>query len=194
MTTLKHPQFLSLKYLLIIVLCFFVFKSYSKKYPGEYYTNDSDTISCKIDVAENPYYNDIIDNISCKYFVRIFELDSLKVFKANQIRGFCIKNPTYGNMFFRAITFKKENIFVENLAEGRLSLYRYVYRNSYDWSIEYRDLVKKGDTYTLISILSFKTSFSPLVEDNDEIYKKVMNRIYKNENILEVIRLYNSSF
>jgi len=189
-----HPKFLSLKYILIVVLYFFVFESYSKKYPGEYYTNDNDTISCKIDVGENSNYDDLIDPLTCKYFVRIYTFDSLKTFTAKEISGFCIKNPRYGNTFFRAISYKNENIFVQNLAEGRLSLYLYYFINSYDWSCEQRYLLKKGGTYNVLPMFLFRSCFAPFVEDNDEIYKKVMNRTYKSENIVEAIRLYNSSF
>ena len=194
MTTLNLPKFQSFKYLLIIVLCLFVLKSYSKKYPGEYYTNDNDTISCKIDVAENSNYDDLIDPLTCKYSVSIYEFDRLKLFKANQIKGFCIKNPTYGNEYFTSITYNKEDIFARNLAEGRLSLYIYYFRNSYDWSCEQRYLLKKGGTYTVLPMFLFKTSFAPFVQDNEEIYKKVMNRTYKSDDVVEVIRLYNSSF
>jgi hypothetical protein len=183
-----------MKYVLIIFLYFFVLKSYSKKYPGEYYINNNDTISCRIDVGENFNYDDLINPLTCKYTVCIYETDSLKVFKAYQIKGFCIKNPTYGDQFFTSITYKKENIFVQKLVEGRLSVYLYFYMNSYDWSCEQRYMLKKGVNYTAIPLLLFKTSYAPLVQDNQEIYNKVMKGTYKSKDIVEVTRLYNSSF
>ncbi|MCK4661405.1 MAG: hypothetical protein KAT68_00960 [Bacteroidales bacterium] len=183
------------KIILLSIFYLFVNNCYSKEYPGEYFTNSNDTIRCMINVKVNIIYKDLINPLSCKYSVKIIEIEGgKKKLTPHQIKGFRIENTSEGVMIFESVTIEnKGTFFVQKLEEGEITLYKYFYPHGYDYSVQFHYLVKKENEYCFLHLFGFRKALSKYIKDNEEIYQSLTNKEYNYKNIQEVIELYNNT-
>ena len=183
------------KIISLFIFMSFILNGYSKDFPGFYVTHKNDTVKCNIKLNVNLFNRDRVDPISCKYSVSIIEPNGIENnYFPQLIKGFHIENTAEGEMVFESIIIEtKKPFFAQKIVEGDITLYRDYYRDYYNHITHFNFLIKKENQYYSIVPLGFRKKLSKYINDNEEIYRKVIKREYNFYQIPTVIEIYNQS-
>jgi hypothetical protein len=189
-------KLLKMKNSIIFFVIFFIFNSgYSKEFPGNYVTNNYDTIKCRIKVSVNPFSENQIDPLSCRYRVSIIDSDGLAIeLNPDQIKGFKIENTSLGEMIFESLTVQDYGtFFAQRLCNGEIFFFKYFYPHPYDGSVQYHYLLKKNNEYRFIFPIGYKKLLSEYISDKVIVHQEFQNGNYKYKDLPKIIDLYNKS-
>ena len=131
------------KGLLLFILLLSYITSQAKEYPGYYINLKGDTIQCKFNVKVNPFYKDLLNQLSFRKRIKVIHEDgSTFKFKPAEIRLFQIDNTSEGSEVYVPLDIEGKLWFVRLVEQGKISLYQHFFPHGYDGSVQNHYVVK----------------------------------------------------
>lgn len=190
-------------FLVCSIICIQQIKSQKKFAEGYIVTLNNDTIHGKVKNRNN--------FSSCKNVIFMNDKGQEKKYKPKQISAYTINNTIYRSYKFKGILLM-ERSFLKLIEEGeKLSLFIHYTqtttssgggaghpgavptgRATSTQTVETYYLKKNGEAeFTRVKPLMFAKQMSTYFNDNIELSEKILNKEYRQHDIIEIVRIYN---
>lgn len=185
-----------LKKIALFVLIFNCFTIYSQNVDGYVVTNENDTIQCKILISKNRSNLHQLDLAQLRRKVTILNKNNEKV----TYRPFELISINFekNNEYFKLISIQDDDYkrFFREINSGKIS-HLVVYEESlsqYSRADMGFDYLYKDGTLTDISEVNIRNAVGVLIKDYPSLHKDWMDKKFKTQHYLEVIKLYNEYY